>query len=53
MGKRKPTPRTVEKRLFEETHHEYIIYREYIENFVSTRRLPRRSWHTGGDSGTR
>ena len=29
MGKRKPTPRTVEKRLFEETHHEYIIYREF------------------------
>ena len=29
MGKRKPTPRTVERRLFEETQREYVIYREF------------------------
>ena len=29
MGKRKPTARTIEQRLFEETRREYIIYREF------------------------
>ena len=29
MGKRKPTARTIERRLLEETQHEYIIYREF------------------------
>ena len=29
MGKRKPTARTVERRLFEEAQREYIIYREF------------------------
>ena len=29
MGKRKPTPRTIERRLWEETQNEYIIYREF------------------------
>lgn len=29
MGKRKPTARTIERRLWEETQHEYIIYREF------------------------
>ena len=29
MGKRKPTPRTVQKRLWEETQKLYICYREF------------------------
>ena len=29
MGKRKPTARTIERRLWEETQREYIIYREF------------------------
>ena len=29
MGKRKPTARTIERRLWEETEREYIIYREF------------------------